>query len=138
MTSYLYAASAAASAVCGTVFGVRRRSFKGGLTAALICATAISCFLSLRYAEIAIFWLLGSPAAGLRLLGTICLIPLPWLLFPHDKKSAVASVSAVAAAAAFLWIIPSHFPFPLVYASAIFSAATRIALELRADHPHGL
>jgi integral membrane sensor domain MASE1 len=134
--NYLYVVSAASSFACGTVFGMRQRSFKDGLTAALICATGISCFLSLRYVEMAIFWLFGSPAAGLKLLGTMFLIALPWLLFQSDKKLAVISAVCVAAAAACLWIQPSHFPFPVVYASVILSSATRIALELRPSEPN--
>ncbi|NUP38586.1 MAG: hypothetical protein HOY76_16595 [Streptomyces sp.] len=115
------------------MFGIRCGSFKDGLTVALTCATGITCLLSLRYAEIGMFWLIGSPVAGLKLLGTMCLIAVPWLLFRRDRKLAVAVAAFVAIAAAFLWIRPSHFPFPLVYASIVLSSATRISLELDAD-----
>ncbi|MFM9610110.1 hypothetical protein [Streptomyces niveiscabiei] len=135
MPNYLYMASAALSLACGAVFGIRRRSLWDGLTAGLICATGISCFLSLRYAEIAIFWLFGSPAAGVRLLGTMFLAVLAWLLFQGNRKYAVISAVCIAAFTAFLWIRPSHFPFPIVYVSVILSAVTRIALELRTSEP---
>lgn len=112
-----------------------RRSLKDGLTIGLVCATGISCLLSLRYAEIAAFWLFGSPAAGLELLATMSLIALPWLPFPGTRKAAVISATCIAAASASLWIAPSHFPFPVVYLSAVLSAATRITLELRTSAP---
>ncbi|MDX3388255.1 hypothetical protein PV682_43495 [Streptomyces niveiscabiei] len=135
MPNYLYMASAALSVACGTVFGIRRRSLWDGLTAGLICATGISCFLSLRYAEIAVFWLFGSSVAGMRLLGTMFLTVLAWLPFRGNRRRAVISAVCIAAFAAFLWVHPSHFPFPVVYVSAILSAVTRIALELRTSEP---
>ncbi|QNP75279.1 hypothetical protein IAG44_41680 [Streptomyces roseirectus] len=120
MPNYLYVASAVLSVACGTVFGIRQRSLRDGLTAGLMCATAISCFLSLRYAEIAIFWLFGSPVAGWGLLGAMFLIVLAWLPFRGSKKSAVVSAACIAAVSACLWIR---------------SAVTRIALELRTSEP---
>ncbi|MHC5908889.1 hypothetical protein ACVNF4_34210 [Streptomyces sp. S6] len=135
MPNYLYVTAVALSVACGIVFGIRQRSWRDGLTVGLICATGISCLLSLRYAEIAVFWLFGSPAAGLRLLGTMFLIVLAWLPFQDNRKCAVISAACIAAAATFLWIRPSHFPLPVVYVSAILSAMTRIALELRTRAP---
>ena len=118
------------------MFGIRCRSFRDALTVALICATGITCLLSLRYAEIGVFWLIGSPAAALKLLGTMCLIAVPWLQFRRDGNLAIAAAAIVAIAAACLWVRPSHVAFPLVYASVILSAATRIALELDAGRPN--
>lgn len=130
MPYYLYATAAALSVVCGIVFGVRRRAFSDGLLATLVCATVTSGFLSLRYAETAVFWLIGSPAAGSELLGVIGLIALPWILFHHDKRAAIITAGCIAAAVTCLWFQPSHFPFPVVYVSVVLSSVTRIALEL--------
>lgn len=128
---YVYGAVICLSTIIGAVIGVRCRAAADGVLAALASAAVISGFASLRYLEMALFWLFGSPAAGLELLGILCLIPAPWVLASrHRAWNLLLSISVIAAAL-LIGFLDSDFPFLPVYAAAVLSALTHFAATER-------
>ncbi|MEU6394361.1 hypothetical protein [Streptomyces sp. NPDC046939] len=130
---YVYGALIGLCIVIGLAVGLRRHRLGDSVLAALASATAAACFVSLRYVEIALFWMVGSPAAGLKLLGILCLTPAPWVLAHRHRGWTTVLCGCVVATAVLLRILATDFPFPPIYEAAVLSALTRALLVRRTD-----
>ncbi|WP_353946164.1 hypothetical protein ABII15_34260 [Streptomyces sp. HUAS MG91] len=124
---YVYGALICLCIAIGTVIGLRRRSATDGILVTLATATAIASLASLRYLEIAVLWMLGTPAAGVKLLGLLCLTPAPWVLASGHRTWNPTVCADAVATAVLLGTRTTSFPFPSVYIAAVLSAVTRTA-----------